>query len=186
MKRIVVILMILLSLCGCNQAEKGIDRALSLRSDLLNANGCSFDAEITADFGERTYTFMLSCQADQDGNISFCVLAPEYISGIKGKLSYEGGKLTFEKVALAFDLQTDDILSPVSGPWILLRALRGGYIQSYATEGNDLRLTVNDSYQDDALMLDIWLNSEGVPFRADVFEENRRVLSIGLDNFKML
>ena len=186
MKRIIVCLLFAAVLCGCSTTEASFDRAMSLRTGLINAAGCKFEAEVTADYGDKVYTFVLSCQADQEGNIHFSVIEPEYISGIQGQISFEGGKLTFDDVALAFELQADGMLSPVSAPWVMIRALRGGYVRSCGIEEEYLRMTVDDSYEDDALKLDIWINEENAPVQADIYEGNRRILTICVRNFELL
>ncbi len=186
MKRILIIFLIVLMLCGCNRENNGFDKAMSLRTGLLNANGCKFVAEITADFVDKTYTFTMLCQADQDGNITFEVLEPDYIEGIRGQICYDGGKLTFDDTARAFELQADGLLSPVSAPWVLVRALRGGYVRHCGQDGQFLLLTVDDSYEEDALMLHIWLGTENMPVQAEIYENNRRILALSIKDFELL
>ena len=186
MKRIVLFLVVLALLCGCQPVNNDLDRAMVLRTKLNQGAGCSFEADITADYGDKTYQFSLLCVADQKGNVTFEVLSPKTIAGIKGKIDNEGGKLTFDDVALSFALQADGFLSPVSAPWILIRALTGGYVRHCGQEESLLRVTVDDSYQDDAFMLDIWLNDANIPIRADIFEANRRILALEIKNFKLL
>ena len=72
---------------------------MELRSKLLQANNCSFEAEITADYGDRIHIFTMDCMADRNGNITFTVTKPESISGIQGTLGGEGGKLTFDNTS---------------------------------------------------------------------------------------
>lgn len=186
MKKIVVFILALSLLCSCSRENGEFDRAMSLRTGLLNGNGCSFTAEITADFSDKTYTFAMQCSADREGNLKFVVLEPDYISGITGDIGGTGGKLTFDDMALAFELQADGLLSPVSGPWVFVQALRGGYVRLCGKEDQLLRLTVDDSYEEDALMLDIWLNYENLPVQADIYENNRRILSIVIKEFQFL
>ena len=185
-KRWMSILMSLLVLCGCSMKNEEFDRAMLLRTSLINGAGCQFLAKITADYGDKTYTFSLSCETDKEGNLNFTVLEPDYIADIKGKITSHGGEITFDDVALGFELQTDDLLSPVSAPWILMRAIRGGYVRSCGKEGEYLRMTVDDSYQEDALMVDIWLNKENQPIWADIYEGNRCILSLEIEGYAIL
>ena len=120
MKRVYILVIAAILLCGCNKGNNEFERAMLLRTDLLNANGCSFVAKVTADFSDRTYTFTMRCQSDQNGNVTFEVLEPDYISGIQGKIAHDGGKLIFDDTALAFGLQADGLISPVSAPWVLV------------------------------------------------------------------
>ena len=183
MKRVGVLVVLLLFLTGCSNSSKEIERGMALRAKLLQGSSCSFDAEITADYGDKVYTFDMSCQGDPQGDMTFTVTAPETIAGITGTVCDEGGQLTFDNTALHFDLLADDQLSPVSGPWILLKTLRSGYLTSACMEDDRLRLTIDDSYDEDALTLDIWLNTEDVPTRAEILYDGRRILSLDVKNF---
>lgn len=185
MKRIVGILCLLVLLTGCTGKEAELDRAMSLRAKLL-AQAVSFDADITADYGDKTFAFSMSCQTDTQGNLTFTVTAPSSIAGITGTVSSAGGKLTFDEQALSFDLMADGQLSPVSGPWILMQTLRGGYLTSCTVEGERLRVAIDDSYAEDALHLDIWLNEKNIPVRGEILWEGRRLLSIEIKNFAFL
>lgn len=185
MKKALWLLLLILLLTGCADAPKEMDRALALRAKLLQASSCSFDAVITADYGDRLYTFGMRCTADEKGDMTFLVTAPETISGITGQITREGGALTFTQTALQFGLLADDQLSPVSAPWVLVKTLRGGYITSAGMENDALRLSVNDSYEEDALNLDIWLNREDVPQRAEICYAGKRILSIAVENFEI-
>lgn len=185
MKRIGAIFIILLMLTGCSETQNRIDRAMELRSRLLRS-GCSFTAEVTADYGDKVYTFTLACSGDTQGNMTFEVAEPESISGITGTITGEGGFLTFDDAALQFDLLADDQVTPVSAPWILLKTLRGGYLTAAGDDGDLLRVTIDDSYEDDALQLDIWLDGENNPVRADILYDGRRILSLNIRDFQIL
>lgn len=178
-----LLLTVLLSGCGGNSE---LDRAMTMRERLLSANGCTFDAEITADYGDKVYSFSMSCQTDQDGTVAFTVNQPESISGITGEVSGNGGKLTFDESALAFELLADGQITPVSVPWLLIHTLRSGYLTSCGTDGENLRVSIDDSYEEDALHLDIWLDSEDLPVRGEVIWQERRILSLEVKNFTLL
>ena len=182
MKRIFALLCVLLLLTGCSGNNQNMDRAMNLRSKLL-AKSVSFDAQITADYGDKTYGFTMNCQADAQGNLTFKVIEPELISGITGTVSATGGKLTFDDIALAFDLMADEQFSPVSGPWLLLKTLRSGYLTSCNEEGEMFRISIDDSYNEDALHLDIWLDGEDAPVRGEIMWKGRRLLTIAVKNF---
>lgn len=156
---------------------------MALRERLLSGQGCSFEMEITADFGENTYTFCLVCEADKQGNVKFTVSEPESISGISGTIDASGGKLTFDAAALAFSLLADGEVSPVSAPWLFLKTVRSGFMTAAAAEADMTRITIDDSYEADALQLDIWLDAYDTPVQAEVIWQGRRVLSMQIRNF---
>ena len=186
MNRICWLLSLLLLLQGCSSENRELESAMKFRESLLAAQSCSFVAEVTADYGDSLNQFRMGCRSDSSRKTEFEVLAPETIAGIKGNISYSGGELTFDDTALYFDLLTDDQLSPVSAPWIFLKALRSGYITSVCREESFLRVTVDDSYESDALTLDVWFKEDRVPVRADIFWDNRKILSLTVENFAIL
>ena len=184
MKRFACLLLILF-LTGCANAKNEIERGMALRSKLLSAEYCSFDVGITADYGDNLYNFTLFCEADSSGDLTFDVKSPESISGITGRIDAEGGKLTFDDTVLFFDMMADDQISPISAPWVFLKTLRSGYLTSAGMEENYLRLTIDDSYADDALQLDIWLGEGDAPVRCEILHDGRRILSLDVENFQI-
>lgn len=186
MKRFLSICFCVLFLSGCSMSRGNMADALAFRESLLKANGCAFQGEITADYGDEIYSFCVDCAADGEGNITFTVTQPESISGISGEIFSSGGRLTFDDTVLGFPLLADGELSPVSAPWIFLNSLRSGYMISCGQEEDGLRLTVNDSYEEDALQLDIWMKNGSEPYYAEILWQGRRVLSLEIDNFEIL
>ena len=185
MKRILSLCILMVLLTGCSRSDQRIERCMGLRSRLL-AGGCSFTAEITADYGDKLHTFTLECTGDDQGDLGFTVVSPDSISGVTGEITGEYGAFTFDDEVLYFDLLADDTLSPVSAPWILLKTLRGGYLTSAGAEGDLLLLTIDDSYAEDALHLDIWLNEQDLPVRCEILYDGRRILSLDIRDFTFL
>lgn len=181
MKSIWSLLLCLCLLTGCSMTENDLDAAMQLRSAILQAETCSLTAVITADYGDMIHEFTLDCVSDREGNVTFTVCAPETIAGITGKITASGGAITFDDTILAIPILTDDQLTPVSAPWILMRALRSGYIASAG--GGHIRL--DDSYADDALSLYITLDDRGMPEVAEIFWKNRRILTIRVVSFSL-
>lgn len=186
MKRLLMIFLLVFLLTGCSDAESSVKPGMELRSQLLNGNGCKFDAVITANYGSAIQTFTMSCISDEAGNITFSVLEPDVISGITGKISQEGGRLTFDDQALAFSLLADGQITPVSSPWIFIKTLRGGYIRACETKKDGMHLIIDDSYEDDALQMDVYLSADNLPRQADILWRGKRILSIDVKNFTIL
>lgn len=186
MRKYVFFLLLVYLLTGCTKPQNELETAMELRNRLLKATACTFEAKITADYGDKIHKFSMACQADPEGNISFTVTEPSTITGIKGKLSGKGGELLFEDTALHYGLLAEEQLSPISAPWILVKTLRNGFIDSACTEDGKIRLSVDDSYESDPLRLDIWLDAENKPEHADILYDGRRILSIDVINFDIL
>ncbi len=183
MKRIFAVLLVFFCFTGCKNSSSDIGRAMALREQLLSGKGCAFDTVITADYGDKVYTFCMSCHADTQGDLTFTVTDPKTISGISGKISSQGGHLTFDDKALAFEMLADGQVTPVSAPWLLIRTLRGGYLTACGADAEYLRVAIDDSYEENALHLDIWLNTQNVPVRAEILWQGQRVVSLEVRNF---
>ena len=185
MKRFVPLLMVLLLLNGCSGTQKPIDKAMSFRSRLLQSNGCSFVAVVTADYFEKKQVFKLQCSCDAGGNVRFEVLEPTSIAGITGTIDGQGGKLTFDEHALLFSLMAESRISPVSGPWIMLQAMRSGYIRGCADTNDALTIHIDDTLGQDTLQLVLGINTEKL-VSADIFYHQRRILAIQIEDFTFL
>ena len=182
MKKLAALMIVVVLLVGCTGKRDEMDRVMNLRAALLGSGGCTFTAQITADYGDELHKFALYCEGMNNGDLGFRVEQPETISGITGRFKGKEGALTFDDVVLAFPLLADGQVTPVSGPWIFLKTLRSGCISAVCREEDLLHLTVDDSYAEDALRLDIWLR-ENVPVQADISHDGQRILSLDVKNF---
>ena len=158
---------------------------MALRSRLQACTVCSFHVEITADYGNEINQFRMDCQGDSQGNLTFTVTEPETLAGVSGRIDGAGGKLTFDDAAVHFKLLAEGQVTPVSGPWLLLRALQGGYLRACGEEDGFLRLTVHDSYEEDALQLEVWLNAEDMPVQGEILFDGRRIVTMLVENFEI-
>ncbi len=184
--KLAVFLCFIFLLTGCSSSDSGIEHAQALRTKLRTGNGCSFIAHITADYGEALYNFSLFCEADQNGNIKFSVLEPKSIAGISGTITGQGGKLTFDDKALAFETIADGQITPVTAPWVLMMTLHGGYLNGCTATDEGFLLTIDDSYRDDALRLNVRIGRDYCPQWAEIFWQSRRVLTLRVENFTFL
>lgn len=173
--------MAVLLLCGCSAGEQAQAEAMELRSRALAAKSVTFEAEITADYIEHVEEFTLECAFDADGVLSFTVAEPQEIAGITGRVSGTEGALTFEDRILAFPLMADERLSPVSAPWIVMKALRSGCVIACVREGELLHMTVDDSYADDALTVDLWSDGDAI-VAAEISWRGRRAVAMEIEN----
>lgn len=182
MKKILWTLIPIVLLTGCAMGKGEMEEALAFRSKVLGADSVRFEAEVSADYIDRTEEFDLACQTDAAGLLTFRVTEPEEIIGITGTVTGEEGTLTFDDTVLAFPLLADERLSPVSGPWVMMKALRSGYITAVVREGEKLHLTVDDSYDDDPLTLEIWIEGNEVD-ACEISYRGRRQMTMDIGDF---
>lgn len=182
MKRILAAFMLIMLLCGCGGNSGEMDRAMALRKKMQQCAGCTFDAVVTADYGDATYTFSMNCSLDSEKNLSFVITDPDSISGIKGVISKEGGKLTFEDTILAFEMLAEGQLTPVSAPWILVNSLCSGYISLCGAESGGVRIGIDDTYRDESFRLELWTDENDLPLRGEIIWQGRRILTVDVRN----
>lgn len=183
MKRIICMVLPFLLLLGCQKTEHEMDQLLKFREELLKSERISFDTTVTADYGEEIYEFSLHCETDDAGNFLFCVEKPASIRGITGMITSEGGNLTFDAEVLAFALIADGQISPVGAPWVFLKALRSGYIHAATALDHGLFAELHDTYEENALKFDVTFQENTVPIFAEIYWNQRRIISLKIDNF---
>lgn len=155
---------------------------MDLRSRCLSEKTVTFSAEVRADYITRIEEFELECTSEPDGTLSFRVLEPEDIADIRGTVRGSEGTVEFDDTVLAFPLMAEGRLSPLSGPWVVMKAIRSGCILAAGREGELIHVTIDDSYEDNALTVDLWLE-DGQPEEAEIAWEGRRCLSMTFDGF---
>ena len=184
--RAAIIVCVLFLFTGCKSKNGPLDNAMILRNRILESNGCSFRATVTADYGEKMYVFVMDCVSDKEGNLQFCVVSPETISGITGKISTEGGALTFDDKTLAFPTIADDQITPVTAPWVFIKTLRSGYMNCCTQDSDSCyELSIDDSYEEDALRLLISVEND-LPVKGEIYWNGSRVLSVTVEQFTYL
>ncbi len=180
-----LVLCVSVFLFGCKTSDNCLDKAISFRNKLLESNGCSFQADIIADYGEKVFEFSMSCAADKEGKVTFEVIKPASISGICGEITSQGGAITFDDQILAFQSLTDGQITPVNAPWILIKTLRSGYIRSCADTEDGFEISIDDSYEENALRLIIAFEDD-IPEDCEIFWKGRRILTVEIEEFSFL
>ncbi|MBO5317282.1 MAG: hypothetical protein J6A74_02435 [Oscillospiraceae bacterium] len=185
-RRCLILLFAVIFTVGCSPVTNSMQEGLGLRQRLLDSSGCEFDAVITANYTDCSYTFTLHCKANKAGDVSFSVEDPESISGITGTVSTTGGDLRFDDVILGFDTLADGLLSPVSTPWVFMKALRSGYLHSSQKSGDTTELIFDDTYRSETVRVCLQLGRDVLPEFCEVYWNGKRYLSMDVRNFVFL
>lgn len=186
MRRVIVVIVLILFFGGCSSTSSELDHAIALRQQLLNSRGAVFDAVITADYSEGVYVFSVCCETDASGNLSFTVTDPQSISGICGTVSAAGGNLTYEDMLLGFPMLADNLIAPACAPWLMLNILRTGYIQGCGRDGEGVRISFDDSFQNEPIQMELWTDQNNIPLRAEFIWSGRRILSVDIRSYSVL
>lgn len=186
MKFFVTVILTLSILCGCSVRDQSMEQATALRKEILEAEGCTFQATITADYGSAIHTFAVSCSADTTGTLSFTVTEPGTISGITGYISDDDASITFDDKILAFQMLADGQISPICAPWLFLKGLRGGYISGCSVDDAGLCVYIDDSFREYPLQLEVYTDVNTIPYHVDFIWQNCRILSLDIHDFVIL
>lgn len=178
----VAVIVSLTMLLGCTNTNE-VDRGLAVRKLFMQKNGVRFIAEITADYGDMTHSFTMRCTAGSTGDVSFEVMEPDTISGIEGTISASGGRLKFEDRILLFEPLVFGQLSPVLAPWLMVKAIQGGYIRAQSNDRDGCQLMIEDTYQGASLQTELTLSKENVPVYCEIIWSNRRILTVHITSF---
>ena len=176
---------VLLLLCVCSERRDCMQEALDFRQKLLASGGCAFTADVTADYGDYTYSFTLECRY-RDGRGELAVLKPEEISGIRGSCTGDASNVSFDGAILEYGNLANGYLAPLSVPWLFGSGWEGDAITFASRDEDRCRITIQKGYQDEKLVMDTWL-SDGIPAFGEVAgADGRRALAVSFRDFHFL
>ena len=183
MKRFSCLVLCVCFLCGCTSAKQPMDQALDFRNKILNSGSCSFTAEVQATIDEDIYVFQMECIAEHTGILKFTVTEPETIAGVGGEISTSGASLNFDDVVLSVPMVADGRLNPLSSPWVLINSLRSGYLSGIGGYENGFLLSIDDSYKEDALRLNVYTTNDFTPQRTEIYHNGICIIAMQIDDF---
>ena len=187
-----ILTLLLLSSCGGtekgNQAE---ELALTIRGEYLALEGLSARAEITADYGQRVYDFVLDASVG-GGETVLTLAEPEWAAGITARLKGDEGTLEYDGLILETGVLDGETLSPLSALPELLEAARSGYMARCVLEeeegGAVLRVDCADPDQElgTGREIALWFDSETHALeRGEIIQDGFRVILCHITEFSM-
>ena len=166
----VLMMCLCLLLGGCGGRSQGVSPAIAFRASLVQAGGCSFRAELTADYGDYVVPFALDCETEVNGPTHFTVAAPETLAGITAAVDETGGTVTYDGLMMDFGLLANGRLAPAAGA--------GG------EEDGRFRATYEKDYEEKMLKVDTWFEN-GIPIYAEVCYNGQRILNLTISEFSL-
>ncbi len=142
---------LVVALCGCTGSQKEDDLALQLREDFLSMTGCSGQMELTADYGQRVYSYSVTFSSDQEQGMNLVLTAPEEVAGITATIEQGQTNLVYDGVRLETGPLNEDGLSPLDALPALIAAVQSGCLAETGSEllgeTDTLRLCYRDPEQ---------------------------------------
>lgn len=184
MKRLLTIFLTTIVLfTGCADSRDGMNGFVAFRDKMLKGNGCSFETTVTVDYGNSFSSFDLVCKTDNVGDMALTVTNPDSISGISCKISGGKGQLTFDDKAVAFEMLANGQITPISAPWLFIKALRGGYISSCSEGEMETIIRIDDSFGDVPFSVDVRVDETFLPKAAEIIWNGKRIVSMEISSF---
>ena len=181
---VICVLMISLLLSACAAAgEKGPqEQALAIRRQYLEHTGCTASLDVTADYGQRVYTYTVDVRT-AGAKLTLTVTAPQELAGITAHVDETGSRLEYDGAVLETGELDRDGLTPLSAVPALLESARSGFIDSCTTEELDGQTTLRVLCRDPELPAGqgrettVWFDgTSGALVRGEVAVDGYRVI----------
>ena len=133
-----MIILVLVLLAGCGRDSGGgqgaEELALEIRTEYIGMTALSAGLEVTADYGERVYTYGMALAWDQEAGTTLTLTAPEAVAGVTLQVKDGETALEYDGVRLETGPLSEAGISPVDAVPALLRQVREGFIAACCTE----------------------------------------------------
>ena len=140
-KRLCALMMtLILPLAACggtgagNEAEELLQQA---RSRYLEMTACQGHMDMTADYGQRVYTYGVDFTWAKEGETVLTLTAPENVAGTTARIAKGETALEYDGVMLETGPLNSEGLAPVDAVPALLRYAREGFAAECALEGEE-------------------------------------------------
>ena len=119
---------------GISPAEQ---LALDIRGELLETAGCTAQLELTADYGQRVYTYGIGLSWQREGETVLTITAPENVAGITARILEGETALEYDGMRVETGPLDGSGMSPVDGVPALLDYALEGFIAACGMEELD-------------------------------------------------
>lgn len=186
-------LVLLLSACGGkvggNEAEKTL---VEVRGKYLEMTACSGHADLTADYGQRVYTYGIDFSWQREGETLLTLTAPESVAGTTAHITAGETALEYDGVMLETGALNEAGLSPVDAIPALLTYAREGFaaecVLEETEEAKKLHVTCRDPERPPGTgtEADLWFDTEtGNLLRGEISEGETTVIQCEVSGFAM-
>ena len=156
----------LLLLTGCGDPSP-MEEARRLRRTLEEATQLDLEADVTADYGERVYSFRLVMETESDG-WRVRILEPENLSGVSAVCKNGSLQLEFEDLILDVGDLSPAGLCPMNALPAVAEAWRSGHLSEalVCSQGEELELCFE--LDDDTQVRSTFRRADLLPVAAEI------------------
>lgn len=186
-----MIFALLLTACG-EKSSEAEERLAEVRGSYLEMTTCSGHMDLTADYGQRVYTYGLDFSWQRDGETLLTVTSPELVAGTTAHIAAGETALEYDGVMLETGPLNEAGLSPIDVIPALLTYAREGFAAECAMEeletSRRLHVVFREPENDPGVgtEADIWFEpSTGALLEAEVSEDGFTVIQCTVSEFFM-
>ncbi len=193
MRRVILcaqMISLFLLLCACGSGNgKTEELALETRTRMINMKTCSFTADLTADYGNRTYEFTVTVSYQKDGESILTITRPDNLAGISVTYTKDGTDLEYDGARLETGSLSSWGLSPMTALPDLLAAAQTETISECGIETLDgmeaLQVTCREEREGEALEQKLWFDlASGAPLRGEISVDGYTVITCVFTEFR--
>ena len=147
---------------GKNEPEELLQQ---VRGHYLELSACGGHAEVTADYGQRVYTYGIDFTWAREGETRLVLTAPENVAGAVAHIEAGETALEFDGVMLETGALDNAGLTPIDVLPTLLTYAREGFVSACVLEGEEgqkrLRMTCSDPEKSpgQGVEADLWFDA---------------------------
>ena len=186
-------LILLLTACGGGGGNEAEEKLAEIRGRYLEMTACSGHADMTADYGQRVYSFGVDFSWQREGETLLTLTAPELVAGVTAHIAAGETALEYDGTMLETGPLDSAGLSPVDVVPALLAYAREGFAAECAmeeAEGTPQKLHVicRDPETEPGLGIEagLWFDwSTGALLRGEISDSGVTVLQCDIAGFTM-
>lgn len=195
-KRICVLLIgiaCLLVSCGKGGGKRETEELLQrLRGRYLELTACGGHGELTADYGQRVYTYGIDFVWRKEGETRLVLTAPENVAGAVAHIEKGETALEFDGVMLETGALDSAGLTPIDAIPALLTYAREGFVSSCVVEETEekriLHVVCSDPEKSpgEGIEADLWFDCDTlILLRGEISTDGVTVIQCEITDFTM-
>ena len=185
-----IFLVATMSACGGEGQKSADDTFLRLRRQYLEMTECSGHMDITADYGQRVYTYGVDFSWQKEGETLLTLTAPENVAGTTAHISVGETALEYDGVMMETGPLDSRGLSPIDVLPAFFNYMREGYGAECVLEGEEsprqLHIVFRDPEKEpgQGIECELWLQEEtGALLRGEMSEDGITVIQCEVSGF---
>lgn len=122
------------ALCACGNDDSDRELTLDIQEAFRSMERWSGTAELTADYGQRVYSYTVSFSGTSRDGMNLTITAPEEVAGITASIKEGQTVLSYDGIRLETGPLNPEGMSPLDAIPAVFSAMQSGYIAETSSE----------------------------------------------------